>query len=120
LKQDGYAVVQLLGVKYLRTSPEVVRWYLEVEQQVNRFIGHWHHYYSSEELEHVFLATGFGHSDVRDGEPLWSLVKPSKLSVPDDFDRSTYLALNLDVARAGADPETHWLEYGHRENRRWR
>jgi hypothetical protein len=42
---------------------------------------HWHHYYSAEELETVFCATGFGHIDVRDGEALWSLVRSRKVSV---------------------------------------
>jgi ubiquinone/menaquinone biosynthesis C-methylase UbiE len=120
LKNDGYAVIQLLGVRYLRTKPDVVQWHKEVQNQLNQAAVHWHHYYTAEELEHVLRATGFGHVDIRDGESLWFLVKPFQLSVPADFDGSAYLALNPDVAGAGADPAAHWLQYGHREYRRWR
>ena len=120
LREEGFAVIHLLGMKALRAHPEVVQWHQEVHKQVNRSVGHWQHFYSAEELETVFWATGFGHFDVRDGESLWSLVQPGKLSLPKDFDRSIYLALNPDIAQAGANPDAHWLEYGHREHRRWR
>lgn len=42
------------------------------------------------------------------------------LGLPADFDPTGYLRLNPDVAAAGADPRTHYLEDGIRENRRWR
>jgi SAM-dependent methyltransferase len=118
LKRDGYAVIHLIGVKHLpkTTTP----WREEIERQVSQGVGHWHHYYSTEELQAVFWVTGYEHFDVRDGEGIWSLVQPDKLSVPSDFDPAAYLALNPDVVNAGADPEAHWLEYGHREGRPWR
>jgi len=119
LKHDGYAVIQLLGVKDLQTKPEVVQWHQEVKSQVNHSVTHWHHYYSAEELQRVFSATGFAHVDVRDGGALWSLVQPSGLSLPTDFDPERYLELNPDVAAAGANPAAHWREFGYREARRW-
>jgi SAM-dependent methyltransferase len=39
--------------------------------------------------------------------------------LPTDFNPDRYLELNPDVANAGADPATHWKEYGYREGRRW-
>jgi hypothetical protein len=44
--------------------------------------------------------------------------KPVKL--PDGFDPQLYLALHKDVAKAGADPGNHFLNYGWKEGRRWR
>jgi ubiquinone/menaquinone biosynthesis C-methylase UbiE len=121
LRRNGYAIIHLLGVKNLRPLQEnVLPWRDEIKNQVTHAVTHWHHYYSAEELENVFSVTGFGHFDVRDGVQLWSLVQPSRLCLPTDFDRAAYLQLNPDVAVAGADPEEHWLLYGHRENRRWR
>lgn len=40
-----------------------------------------------------------------------------KPDLPDDFDPFLYLAANPDVARAGADPVAHYLDYGRREGR---
>ncbi len=120
LKEDGYAVIHLLGVKHLRNHLETrAAWRDEVQKQLNQNVGHWHHFYSAEDLEAVFCATGFGHFDVRDGDSIWSLVQPSKLEVPVDFDPAAYLALNPDVAAAGTDPNAHWLEHGYREGRKW-
>jgi len=122
LKHDGYAIIQLLGVKQLRSQPRMaIPWREEIQRQVTHAVEHWHHYYSTEELLHVFQATGFGHIDVRDGDELiWSLVQHGRLSVPAGFDPAGYLALNPDVAAASADPSVHWLEQGHREGRIWR
>jgi hypothetical protein len=39
------------------------------------------------------------------------------VQLPQDFDRDYYLYANQDVARAGMDPVTHYLHYGHREGR---
>jgi Macrocin-O-methyltransferase (TylF) len=39
------------------------------------------------------------------------------VQLPQDFDRDYYLHANQDVARAGMDPVTHYLHYGHREGR---
>lgn len=40
--------------------------------------------------------------------------------LPDDFDAKAYLKLNEDVAKAGVDPEKHYLEHGFFEARRYR
>lgn len=119
LKPDGYAVIQLLSVKHLRSDGGVIPWRKEIQNQVSRTTWHWHHYYSVEELEAVLWVTGFGHFDVRDDGLIWALVQPGKLTVPADFDPASYLAINRDVAEVGGDPVTHWLEYGHREGRTW-
>jgi ubiquinone/menaquinone biosynthesis C-methylase UbiE len=120
LKHDGYAVVQLLGVKMLRPQPErCIPWREEIQNQVSGAVAHRHYYYSEEELRLVYWSTGFRNFDVRDGNLIWSLVQPGQLSVPANFDPAVYLALNPDVATAGADPETHWIRYGHREWRKW-
>lgn len=47
-------------------------------------------------------------------------TEPSKHDVwkaPPGFDPAAYLKANPDVARAGADPLQHWLEFGSREGR---
>jgi SAM-dependent methyltransferase len=121
LKDDGYAVIHLIGVKHLRHHIETrANWREEIQRQICQSVAHWMHYYSVEELQAVFCATGFGHFDVRDGDNIWSLVQPSTLSLPNDFDPAAYLVLNPDIAAAGADSEAHWLEYGYREGRAWR
>jgi hypothetical protein len=40
--------------------------------------------------------------------------------LPADFDSAAYLRLNPDIARAGADAAAHYLEFGWKENRKWR
>jgi hypothetical protein len=39
--------------------------------------------------------------------------------LPAGFNPERYLKLNPDVAAAGADPASHWKEYGYWEGRRW-
>jgi hypothetical protein len=51
-------------------------------------------------------------------QPSEELPKPKHL--PKNFDRKGYLDHNPDVAAAKVDPAKHWLEFGYRENRRWR
>jgi SAM-dependent methyltransferase len=48
------------------------------------------------------------------------IQKPLHRALPVDFDGSTYLALNPDVAAAGVDPGTHYLWHGTEENRRYK
>jgi ubiquinone/menaquinone biosynthesis C-methylase UbiE len=80
LKPDGYAIIHLIGVKHLRSAPQLaIPWRVEIHNQLTRTPAHWHHYYTAEELEAVFCATGFGHIDVRDGDSIWSLVRPRSL-----------------------------------------
>jgi ubiquinone/menaquinone biosynthesis C-methylase UbiE len=120
LKNDGYAVIQLLGFKMLPTQAQRISWQEEVRKQIYRIEGHWHHFYSAEELVMVLPASGFKHVDIRDGESIWFLVRPNALPLPADFSPDRYLEINPDVATAGADPAIHWKEYGYREGRRWK
>ncbi|MGL0785183.1 methyltransferase domain-containing protein [Xanthomonas translucens] len=41
-------------------------------------------------------------------------------SLPEGFDANLYYHLNPDVRAAGVDPNDHYVEYGRREQRRWR
>lgn len=40
--------------------------------------------------------------------------------IPEGFDPENYLTFNPDVAAAGIDARTHFLEFGFREQRRWK
>ncbi|WP_223300446.1 glycosyltransferase domain-containing protein [Pantoea sp. At-9b] len=51
------------------------------------------------------------------GEEIADTYKPSM--TPEGFDPELYLALNKDVAAAGADAVKHYLRHGWREGRRW-
>jgi ubiquinone/menaquinone biosynthesis C-methylase UbiE len=119
LKDDGHAVIHLLGFKVLPRQEQLLAWRDEVRNQVHQVEAHWHHFYSVEELQFVLPASGFKHVDIRDGESIWFLVRPNELLLPTDFCPERYLELNPDVARGGADPAAHWKEYGYREGRRW-
>jgi ubiquinone/menaquinone biosynthesis C-methylase UbiE len=119
LKDDGHAVIQLLGFKHLPKSEQLLSWRDEVRNQIYRIEGHWLHYYSAEELLFVIPASRFKHVDIRDGEWIWFLVRPNELLLPAGFNPERYLELNPDVAAGGADPAAHWKEYGYREGRRW-
>jgi hypothetical protein len=44
----------------------------------------------------------------------------SLAELPPDFDPQLYLSLHLDVARTGMDPVRHYLQFGHKEGRRYR
>jgi predicted O-methyltransferase YrrM len=56
----------------------------------------------------------------QDGCGLGIIQKRLPWGTPADFDPERYLALNPDLAAAGADPADHWKKYGHREGRRWK
>jgi glycosyltransferase involved in cell wall biosynthesis len=48
------------------------------------------------------------------------MTHPTHLPAPatkEEFNRAWYLSVNADVAAAGVDPWTHYLEYGHKEGR---
>jgi hypothetical protein len=119
LRDDGHAVVQLLGFKALPEQERLgVRWEDEIRNQVHKLEAHWHHFYTSEELQFVFTASGFKHVDIRDGISIWCLVRRNKLALPADFEPKRYLELNPDVAAGGDDPAVHWRTFGYREGRR--
>jgi ubiquinone/menaquinone biosynthesis C-methylase UbiE len=120
LKEDGHAVIQLLGFKVLPRQERLVPWRNEIRNQVTKAEVHWHHFYSAEELQFVLPASGFRHVDIRDGDGIWFLVRRNELPLPADFDPKRYLELNADVAAGRADPAAHWKEFGYREGRRLR
>jgi glycosyltransferase involved in cell wall biosynthesis len=53
------------------------------------------------------------------GEETENLIEAEKSELPDGFDSDIYLKLNPDVAAAGVDPTTHYLEHGRDEGRRY-
>jgi hypothetical protein len=91
LKNGGYAVIQLLGFKMLPKQAQRISWQEEVRKQIYRIEGHWHHFYSAEELVMVLPASGFKHVDIRDGESIWFLVRPNAIPLPADFSLDRYL-----------------------------
>jgi ubiquinone/menaquinone biosynthesis C-methylase UbiE len=120
LKDDGQAIIQLLGFKCLPEHERLVAWREEIRNQIYKSETHWHHFYSAEELEFVLPLSGFKHVDVRDGTGIWLLVRRTELSLPTDFDPQRYLELNPDVAAGEVDPALHWKKYGYREGRQIR
>jgi hypothetical protein len=46
--------------------------------------------------------------------------RTEQANLPVDFDADTYLELNPDVKKAGADPGQHFLNYGIREGRNYK
>ncbi len=48
------------------------------------------------------------------------LKRQAATQVPKDFDADRYLRLNPDVAAAGAEPQSHWLQHGQFEGRGYR
>jgi ubiquinone/menaquinone biosynthesis C-methylase UbiE len=85
LKSDGYAVIQLLGFKLLPKQEKLFPWRDEIRWQVYKIEGHWHHFYSAEELQHILHASEFKHIDIRDGESIWFLVRSNEIAIPADF-----------------------------------
>jgi ubiquinone/menaquinone biosynthesis C-methylase UbiE len=121
LNDDGHAVIHLLGFKSIPQQEQLVPWRDEVRNQVHKVTAHWHHFYSAEELQFILPVSGFKHVDIReDGGSIFFLVRPNELLLPADFNPDRYLELNPDVANAGADPATHWKQYGYREGRQWK
>jgi ubiquinone/menaquinone biosynthesis C-methylase UbiE len=120
LKDDGYAIIHLLPFRCLPDQEKHWPWRREIDQQLGLIeSGHWHHFYTAEELEQV-LTTGTGLTHVHAahaGE--WTCFSKSKLKLPRNFDPQIYLYNNADVRLARADPARHYLEFGYREGRQW-
>jgi SAM-dependent methyltransferase len=75
LKPTGFAVVHLLSfADFAAHQQRWESWRTEVERQVRRGPGHWHHFYAVDELDAVLrVGTGFAHVDIRfDGR--WTCV----------------------------------------------
>lgn len=123
LKEDGFAIFHLISTAYLHIQEKYHSWKQEIQNQISGTEGHWHHFYTKQEIEDVLRVTGFEYVEVRDcvGGLGGSLVAcASKLQLPNDFSAEGYLHFNEDLKNGNADPVRHWLQYGHREGRRWR
>jgi ubiquinone/menaquinone biosynthesis C-methylase UbiE len=121
LRPDGFAVFHLSSFKGLAVQERFFPWREEVRRQINLETGHWHHFYSQDEVENVLkVGTGFRYVDIRQNGAIWVCAHKNPLALPSDFDPATYLELNPDVKEAGNDPVRHWQEFGHREGRRWK
>lgn len=74
LRPTGFAVFHLLPWSVFAAQEKIWPWRNEVRQQLDRSTGHWHHFYSAEELDAVLrIGTGLGHVDVQaDGS--WSCI----------------------------------------------
>lgn len=67
LKPDGFGLFTLLTFKGLAFQESIFPWREEVRRQVHRERDHWHHFYSTEELDCVLrIGTGFAHVDIDD------------------------------------------------------
>jgi ubiquinone/menaquinone biosynthesis C-methylase UbiE len=75
LAPGGHAVLHFPS---FRQIPEHVRyepWSNEIRRQMNNETGHWHHFYSVEELEYVLRdASQFRNVDLRAGTHIWACV----------------------------------------------
>ena len=119
VKPGGFVVFQLLSFRHLPEQETHSPWREEIRRQIGLEVGHWHHFYSREELEAVLkTGTGIPFVDLREsGGAIWVCFHEEKLPLPRGFDPERYLELNPDVR--GADPVRHWQEYGYKEGRKW-
>jgi hypothetical protein len=119
LKDDGYAIIHLCPFSYLPKWEQ--SWEKEVAQQVGRApSGHWHHFYSSDELYYVLSAgTGFSHVHVAE-HGAWVCFSKTPFRLPSGFDPEVYLKYNPDLRRSWIDPTEHYRGCGHRHGCRWR
>lgn len=119
LKPTGFAAFHLLPFKALPDQERHSPWREEVRRQIGLGTGHWHHFYTREELEYVLkVGTGFRHADIRENGGIFVCVHKNAMLLPADFDPDRYMELNPDVR--GVDPACHWQEYGYREGRIWK
>jgi SAM-dependent methyltransferase len=78
LRPGAFAVMQFLSFKHLREQEKVFPWREEIRAQIEKRDGHWHYFYSAEELLCVLRdGNGFGHVDMRDGEEIWVCIGQS-------------------------------------------
>ena len=119
VKPGGFVLFQLLSFRHLPEQETHSPWREEIRRQIGLEVGHWHHFYSREELEAVLkTGTGIPFVDLREsGGAIWVCFHEEPLPLPRDFDPERYLELNPDVR--GTDPARHWQEYGYKEGRKW-
>ena len=97
----------------------IVPWSHEVQQQIGLRAGpHWHHFYSMDELENV-LTVGTGFKHVHLTNDIYACVKKGDLTLPKTFNSGSYLEKNRDVRSGAMGADTHFLQYGWREGRKW-
>ena len=122
VKPGGFVAFQVLSFKHLAEQEAHSPWREEIRRQVTMQEGHWHHFYSREELEAVLkTGTGVPFLDIRESNgAIWVCFHETPLPLPKDFDPERYLELNPDVREGGADPAQHWQEYGYKEGRKWK
>jgi len=121
LKKKGFGLLHFLSTEALPEQEALVPWRVEIERQVKAQEGHWHHFYTRQELADVLAITGFPYVVVYDNERggLVACVSNSSLGLPEDFDPEAYLAIHSDVRDAHEDPVRHYLMHGHGEGRKW-
>ena len=121
LKNQGFGVLHFLSTDHLTRQELHTPWRTEVDRQIQGQEGHWHHFYTRNELADVLAPTGFQYVAVADDGcgSLVACVADSQLTLPEDFDPEAYLELNADVRDAQVHPRAHYLEYGHAEARKW-
>lgn len=121
LRLGGFAVFHLMSTDALFVQEQNHPWRNEISNQIEGNEAHWHHFYTEKEINDVLSITGFPYFAVRDdgGGTLVACVSTSSLELPLDFDPETYLLLHDDLVKANADPIKHYLEYGHKEARKW-
>ena len=119
IKRSGFVVVHLLSFKHLPEHQLRAPWRDEIRQQVAGLEGHWHHFYTREELETVLkTGTGVPYVNVHESGMVWTCFHENPPPLPQDFNPERYLETNSDVR--GVDPAKHWQEYGYKEGRSWR
>jgi ubiquinone/menaquinone biosynthesis C-methylase UbiE len=66
LKPQAKAIFHLLGTEVLKDQEKHHPWRKEVDNQIHNRVGHWHHFYTKQELEDVLAITGFASVEVID------------------------------------------------------
>lgn len=75
LRPAGFAVLHFLSFRHIPEQVRAEPWAVEVRRQVLGEQGHWHHFYSAEELQYVLRdGTGFPQVDIRDGDSIFVCV----------------------------------------------
>jgi SAM-dependent methyltransferase len=121
LKSRGFAVLHFMSTDALPRQELHMPWRTEIDMQIQGREGHWHHFYTRNELADVLAVTGFPYVALADDRCgcLVACLADSPLTLPEDFDPEAYLEFNADVRRAHADPARHYLDHGHAEGRKW-
>jgi ubiquinone/menaquinone biosynthesis C-methylase UbiE len=103
LKPDGFAVLSFLPFSLIPRQEKHWPWEREIAQQVGRIpSGHWHFFYSEEELNYVLRdGTGFSHVHIDNRFGLWVCLGKTSLRQPSWLDPRAYLDWIRGVAGFG-------------------